>query len=372
MTDTRYTTLDGADAMIPAAAVAKFESRLEGRLMQPGDEEYDQARRVWNGMIHRRPALIVRAAGVPDIVASVRFARENQMLLSVRGGGHNVTGNAAADGGLMLDLSAMKHIEVDPERRVARAEAGLLWSEFDAATQAHGLATTGGIVSATGIAGLTLGGGIGWLSRKHGLTIDNLLSVDLVTAGGEVMRASADENADLFWGLRRGGGNFGIATAFEYQLHPVGPTILGGILAYPFGDDAQTRALLRFYRDWAPTLPDEINVAFAFLTAPPEPFIPEHLQGKTLVGIVGGYFGDPEKGQALIQPLRTFCPPAVDLFGPMPYTALQGLLDAGTPAGLHYYWKSDYYDRLGDDWIEAIFRTSPGSRSVPHWSVRIS
>ncbi len=243
---------------------------------------------------------------------------------------------------------------VDPVKRVARAQAGMLWSEFDAATQAYGLATTGGIVSETGIAGLTLGGGIGWLSRKHGLTIDNLLSVNVVTAEGQVIKASAEENPDLFWALRGGGGNFGIATAFEYRLHPVGPMILGGLIAYPFADDARTRELLRFYRDWAPTLPDEINVAFAFLTAPPEAFIPEHLRGTPLVGIVGGYFGEFEKGQALLQSLRAFRAPAVDLFGPMPYTALHRLLDDGTPPGLRYYWKSDYYDHLGDDWIETI------------------
>ncbi len=352
--DLRYITTTGATAVLSVSALDEFQSRLQGQLLRPGSDGYNPARQVWNGMIDRKPALIVHCASVRDVVESVKFARAGQMLISVRGGGHNVTGNAVCDGGLMIDLSALKHIEVYPEKKIASAEPGVLLGEFDAATQAQGLATTGGIVSTTGLAGLTLGGGIGWLSRKHGLAIDNLLSVQVVTAEGDVLTASATENADLFWGLRGGGGNFGIAVKFEYQLHPVGPMVLGGLFLYPFADDARTRELIRFYRDWAATLPDEFNAAIAFLTAPPAPFVPEHLRGTTLFGIAGGYFGLIEEGQALMEPLRNFAPPAIDLFGPMPYTALQSMLDEGSPAGLRYYWKSDYYDTLSDGLIEAL------------------
>ena len=232
MTDLRIVTTEGADAILEEAAVQGFAADLRGPLLRPGDGGYDEARKVWNGMIDRRPALIARCAGVADVIAAVRFARTHGLLVSVRGGGHNITGNAVCEGGLMIDLSPMKGVRVDPADRTARAEAGLTWGEYNRETQAFGLASTGGVVSTTGIAGLTLGGGLGWLMGKHGLSCDNLISADLVTADGALVTASAERNSDLFWGLRGGGGNFGVVTSFEYQLHPVGP-VLAGMVIHP-------------------------------------------------------------------------------------------------------------------------------------------
>jgi len=236
VTDLRFITTTGTDAILEEATVQNFADSLRGPLLQPGEGGYDEARKVWNGMIDRRPALIARCAGVADVIAAVRFARTRELLVSVRGGGHNITGNAVCEGGLMIDLSPMKSVRVDPARRTARAEAGLTWGEYNRETQAFGLASTGGVVSTTGIAGLTLGGGLGWLMGKHGLSCDNLLSADLVTADGEFMTASAERNPELFWGLRGGGGNFGIATTFEYRLFPVGPMLLAGSILHPYHD----------------------------------------------------------------------------------------------------------------------------------------
>jgi FAD/FMN-containing dehydrogenase len=252
MTDLRVITTDGDDAILEAAAVQDLAESLRGRLMQPGDGGYDEARKVWNGMIDRRPALIARCAGVADVMSAVRFARDHRLLVSVKGGGHNITGNAVCEGGLMLDLSPMKSVRVDPAGRTARAVAGLTWGEYNRETQAFGLASTGGVVSTTGIAGLTLGGGLGWLMGKHGLSCDNVISADLVTAEGELLTASADRNPELFWGLRGGGGNFGVVTSFEYRLHPVGP-VLAGMVIHPI---SAAKAVLRFYRDFARGCPD--------------------------------------------------------------------------------------------------------------------
>jgi FAD/FMN-containing dehydrogenase len=328
-----------------ADAIQALEPRLRGEVLRPTDDRYDAARAIWNGMIDRHPALIVRCAGAADVVAGVAFAREHDLLLSVRGGGHNVAGNAVADRGLMLDLSPMKGIRVDPTRRTARAEPGLTWGEFDRETHAFGLATTGGVVSTTGIAGLTLGGGIGWLLRKHGMVVDNLLSADVVTADGRLLTASADEHADLFWAIRGGGGNFGVVTSFEYRLHPL-TTVVGGMLIHP-----RERAgdMLRFYRDFVPTMPDELALYAGVLTAP---------DGTPVSALVPCYSGPAEGAEAALRPLRAFGPPVADLVQPMPYPAMQSLLDAAVPAGLHYYWKSSYLTELTDPAIEILVEHS--------------
>jgi len=287
MTDLRVITTDGADAILEEAAVQDLAANLRGPLLRQGDGGYDNARKVWNGMIDRHPALIARCAGVADVIAAVRFARTHELLVSVRGGGHNITGNAVCEGGLMIDLSPMKSVRVDPARRTARAEAGLTWGEYNHETQAFGLASTGGVVSTTGIAGLTLGGGLGWLMGKHGLSCDNLLSADLVTADGQFLTAGADQHPDLFWGLRGGGGNFGVVTSFEYRLHPVGP-VLAGMVLYPM---AKAREVLRFYRDYARTCPDALTAFAALMTSP---------EGDPVVAIVVGYIGDLAEGEALV------------------------------------------------------------------------
>jgi len=341
-------------------AIAALRKTVRGRVVLPGDEGYDEARTVWNAMVDRHPALIVRAAGVADVVASVDFARENGLVFSIRGGGHNVTGSAVADGGLMLDLSGMKGIRVDPERQTARAEPGCVWAELDHETQAFGLAVTGGQASDTGIAGLTLGGGVGQLMRYCGATVDNLLSVDLVTADGSLLTVNADRHPDLYWAVRGGGGNFGVVTSFEYRLHPVGPIILGGMFLY--SADRATD-LLRFYRDYMAAAPDELNVTVAIVTAPPAPFIPVSLQGKPAIGLQICYIGDIDAGQALIAPLRDAFQPAVDMVGPMPYTVHQQLNDPTTPWGQQVFLKSANLIALSDDVIDIVLRyaTQPTS-----------
>lgn len=330
---------------------AAFRASLRGELLLPGDDGYEETRRVWNGMIDRKPALIARCAGVSDVIAAVTFAREHHLLVSMRGGGHGVSGNAVAEGGLMIDLSPMKGIRVDPVARTARAEAGVLQGELDHEAQAFGLATTGGEVSHTGIAGLTLGGGIGWLMRKFGYTVDNLLSVDMVTADGRYLKASAIENPDLFWGLRGGGGNFGIATSFEYRLHPVGPIVLGGMLIYPL---AEVRDVLSFFRTFAACAPDELTVRAIFMTLPPAPFVPEHLVGTKVVALAVLYVGGIEEGERAVAPLRGFQQPTLDLIGPMPYTAVQRLVDDALPHGLQYYNKMHYLKGVEDAAIDVL------------------
>ena len=331
--------------------VAPLRTGVRGDVLLPGDAGYDAARKVWNGMIDKRPALIVRATGVADVIAAVAFARKQEMLLAVKGGGHNVAGNAVCDGGMVIDLSRMKGIRVDPERKTAVAQAGVLWGEFDHETQAFGLAVTGGLVSTTGIAGFTLGGGIGWLMRSYGLACDNLLSADIVTAAGELKHASATENPDLFWALKGGSGNFGVVTSLEFRLHAVGPTVLGGIL---FHRGEKARDLLRFYREFVKSAPDALTTMFGYITAPPAPFLPTEVHGKPLALIALLYNGPVEKGQKAVQPLRDFGAPVADLVGPLPYTALQGFLDPMWGPGLWNYWKSHYLDDLDDATIDTI------------------
>lgn len=336
---------------IPTLETAELAQQLRGSLVRPGDPDYDRARSVWNGMIDRRPALIVRCAGAADVIAGLRFARERELELAVRGGGHNVAGFGTCDGGLALDLSPMKSIRVDPHTQTVRVEAGVLWGELDTETQAFGLATTGGLVSTTGVAGFTLGGGIGWLMRKHGLACDNLLAADLVTAAGELVHASPVENDELHWGLRGGGGNFGVVTSFEFRLHPVGPLVFGGALFHPL---ERAPELLRFYREWTPTLPDELTTMLAFLTAPPLPFIPAPLQGTKMVAVALCYLGPVEQGEEAIRPLRELAAPAAEQLGPLPYRLLQGMFDASAPRGVRSYWKSEQLGDLEDGAIDAI------------------
>jgi len=331
--------------------VAALREKVRGDVMLPSDDGYDAARTVWNAMVDRHPAVIVRAAGVADVLAAVNFAREAGLVFSVRGGAHNVTGSAVCDGGLMLDMSSMKSIRVDPEDQSVRAEAGCLWRELDHETQAFGLAVTGGQASDTGIGGLTLGGGVGQLMRFCGATVDNLLSVDLVTAAGELLTVDAERHPDLFWAVRGGGGNFGVVTSFEYRLHEVGPIILGGMLLYPA---SQATELLRFYRDLMPGAPDALNVTVAFVTAPPEPFVPDDLQGRPAVGVLICYVGDIEAGERLVAPLRETFAPAVDLVGPMPYAVHQTLMDATTPWGRQVFLKSANLKELSDDVIATV------------------
>lgn len=335
-------------------AIAKLQANFNGTLLRPGNDDYEQARRVWNGMIDKCPALIARCTGAADVAQAVRFARTHNLLVSVRGGGHNVAGNAVCDDGLMIDLSPMKGIQVDTDNRTVRAEAGVLWSELDAATQQHGLATTGGTVSHTGIAGLTLGGGLGWLMSKHGLTCDNLLSVEMVRATGETLTASETENEDLFWAVRGGGGNFGIVTAFTYRLHPIGPTILGGMILYPM---EQARDVLKFYRTFARSTPDDLIVFAVLMTTP---------DGLPVVALLAGWFGPLAEGEHYLKPLRSFGTPLADLIGEVPYVQHQTIFDAATPHGMPRYWKSGNLLDIEDGFIEVVLdgaarQTSPYS-----------
>ena len=321
--------------------IEALRADLRGPVIAPGDAEYDQARKIWNGMIDRRPTMIARVAGAADVVTCVNFARDHDLVLAVRGGAHNVAGNAVCDGGLVVDFSAMKAIRVDPAQRRARAEPGVKWGEFDREVQAFGLATTSGTFSDTGIAGLTLGGGMGWLGGKFGLVSDNVLSFDVVTADGRLRTVSQDEEPDLFWALRGGGGNFGVVTSFEYRLHPVG-TLLAGPVFHPID---QAREVLRFYRDFSSAIPDELVTAFAFLTLP---------DGERAVGIAVVYNGPLDAGEEVIRPVREFGQPIVDQIGPMPYTAVQTMFDPLAPTGRHYYVKAPYLREIQDGAIEAL------------------
>jgi FAD/FMN-containing dehydrogenase len=352
-----------------AAVVAALKERFRGPLLTAADgERYDRARTLYNAMFDdRRPALIAQVTGVADVMAVLDVVRMRGLPFAVRGGSHSVAGHSTIAGGVVIDLAGMKGIRVDPVSRKARAQAGVNWGEFDRETQAFGLATTGGRVTSTGLSGLTLGSGSGWLERMHGLTCDNLLSVDLVTADGRFLTASPQENPELFWGLRGGGGNFGIATEFEYRLHPVGPIILGGILLYPA---EHAPKLLRVYRDILEQAPRELGGGVAFLTAPPAPFVPPAFQGQPAVGVLVAWFGPVERGHQVLSPLRAALPPpTVDLVQPMPYTVLQGLTEPGLPRGLRNYWRSSNMERMDDAAIDALVaraaaRTSPMSQII--------
>ncbi|ONI88076.1 FAD-linked oxidase [Saccharothrix sp. ALI-22-I] len=324
---------------------------VRGTVLGPGDQGYDEARRVWNGAVDRRPAAIVRCTGTADVVAAVSFARREGLLTAVRGGGHNVAGNAVCDDGLVVDLSPMRGVRVDPGKRTARAQGGTTWGEFDRETQLFSLATTGGIVSTTGIAGLTLGGGIGWLGRSYGSTCDNLVSADVVTADGQPVRASRDENPDLFWGLRGGGGNFGVVTSFEYRLHEVGPVVLAGAVFHPL---ARARDALVFFREFTDTAPEQLTLVASFPAAPAAPFLPPEVHGTRVLALGVCHCGTLADAETAVAPLRAFGSPLADVVGPMPYTAAQTMFDERFPHGRNYYWKSSYLRELTDEAIDVL------------------
>lgn len=325
-------------------AAKDLTKTFAGKLLQPKDAGYDDARRVHNGLVDKRPAMIARCARATDIADAVNFGRKQGLEIAIRGGGHNVAGLAAVDNGLMIDLSGMKNIAVNAGARTARAEGGLTWAEFNRETQAHGLATTGGVVSSTGIAGLTLGGGLGWLMPKYGMALDNLLSADVVTADGRMLHASAEENPDLFWALRGGGGNFGVVASFEYRLHPVGPVITGGLAAHPFSN---ARDVLRFYRDATASLPDEVMAFLGLVHAADG-------SGTKLAALVVCHCGDTATGEAVLKPFKSFGSPVVDAIGPIDYCALNGILDGGFPKGALNYWKSSFLSELSDDAVDTL------------------
>ena len=333
------------------AKIDEFKAHFRGDLLLPGDSGYDDVRAVWNAMVNRKPALIARCTRPEDVVQAVKFGRKQSLLVSIRGGGHNIAGNAICDDGLMIDLSPMKSVRVDAKARRATVEPGCTLADVDAAAQAHGLATPLGINSTTGVAGLTLGGGFGWLSRKYGMTVDNLLSADVATAEGSQVRASASENDDLFWGLRGGGGNFGIVTRFEFQLHSVGPDVLSGLIVFPF---EQAKSVLTQFARFTETMPDELNVWMVTRKAPPLPFLPASVHGKEMVALAICYAGDPTKGKKLIEPLRGFGTAHGEHIGVQPYTAWQQAFDPLLTKGSRNYWKSHNFSRLNDGAIGTI------------------
>jgi FAD/FMN-containing dehydrogenase len=345
MTSMEIKGSEGGSRTVDGARIESLKGALRGALVRAGDPGYDEARSIWNGMIDRRPALIARCAGTADVMRAVDFARDNGLLLAVRGGGHNIAGNAVCDGGMMIDLSRMKHVRVDPETRTAHVEPGATLRDLDHETQAFGLATPTGINSTTGVAGLTLGGGFGWLSRKFGMTVDNLTAADVVTANGKLVRASERENPDLFWGIRGGGGNFGIVTRFEFRLHPVGPDVLAGLVVYPID---QGRSVLAQYREFAKTLPDDSAAWVVLRRAPPLPFLPASIHGKEVVIFALFHGGDPAKGQAIFEPVRRFGTPAGEAIGVQPFTAWQSAFDPLLAPGARNYWKSHNFTRLDD------------------------
>ena len=348
-----------ANEPVAASAIEGFR----GQLITAGHADYDSARAVWNGAVDRRPRLIARCGATADVAAAVRYARDQDLEIAVRGGGHNVAGTAVCDDGIVIDLSEMRSVQVDPAGRVARVQGGALWGDVDRETQAHGLATTGGIVGHTGVGGLTLGGGLGFLMRKHGLAIDNFVAAEVITADGSIVRASADENPDLFWALRGGGGNFGVVSTFQFALHPVGPTVLAGPVFWPADD---TVDVLRFYREFAAEAPDELGTVVRLGTIPPLPVIPEELHWQPAIAVACCYSGAVEVGERAVRELRRFGTPLVDLLAPRPYAAFQGALDDTVPHGWHYYWKASDLVGLPDDAIaliadQAYFARSPRS-----------
>jgi FAD/FMN-containing dehydrogenase len=338
-------------AGIQNESIEKLRLGIRGQVLLPRDPGYDAARSIWNAMIDRKPGLIVRCAGVADVMRSVAFVRDHGLVVSIRGGGHNIAGNAVCDDGLMIDLSAMRSVHVNPEKRRAYVEPGATLGDFDHETQAFGLATPLGINSTTGVAGLTLGGGFGWLTRKYGMSVDNLVSADVITADGKRLRASAEENPDLFWAIRGGGGNFGVVTLFEFQLHPVGPELLSGLFVFPF---AQAKALLTKYRDFVDQMPEELNVWVVLRQAPPLPFLPAEVHGKEVVVLPFVYVGDIEAGKGAMEALRSFGKPHGEHIGTQPYTAWQKAFDPLLAPGARNYWKSHNLSNMPDGAIDRV------------------
>jgi FAD/FMN-containing dehydrogenase len=351
MTEIRLASLQGGAIALGSDTIAALRQTLRGNLCLAREEGYDEARTIWNAMINRHPGVVVRCRGAADIVRAVRFAREHGLLLAVRGGGHNIAGNAVCEGGLLIDLSLMRSVRVNPARRTARVEPGATLGEFDKEAQAFGLATPLGINSTTGVAGLTLGGGFGWLSRKFGLAADNLISVDVVTAEGELVQASATENSDLFWALRGGGGNFGVVSSFEFRLHPVGPMVLSGLIVHPF---ARAKELLAGYRQAASKAPDELTVWVVLRQAPPLPFLPTEVHGKEILVFAVCYAGDEADGKRELEPLRALGEPIADVIGMQPYAAWQTAFDPLLTPGAYNYWKSHNFVELSDGLLDTL------------------
>jgi FAD/FMN-containing dehydrogenase len=353
---------EGATKTLDAMELENLKAGLRGALLMPGDDGYDQARTVWNAMIDRHPALVVRCAGVNDIRQAVNFARTHGLLLAVKGGGHNIAGNAVCDGGMLIDLSRMRSVQIDPAQRVAHVEPGATLGDFDTEAQAFGLATPVGVNSTTGIAGLTLGGGFGWFSRKQGMTIDNLLAVDVVTADGNFVRASAKENSDLFWALRGGSGNFGIVTRFEFQLHPLGPNVLSGLVVY---SQKEAASALKKYREYARQLGEETTVWTVLRKAPPLPFLPSNVHGTDIIAFALFHAGDPKAGEKAIEPVRHFGTPLGEHVGVQPYCNWQKALDPLLTPGARNYWKSHNFTDLSDGLIDVTIKYA-GNVPSPH------
>jgi FAD/FMN-containing dehydrogenase len=368
MPDVMLRTATGGSWTLPAAQFDEFRASVRGSLCLPGEPAYEASRAVWNAMIERRPGLIVRAAGAADVVRSVNLAREHDLLLAVRGGGHNIAGNAVCDGGIVLDLSGMKSVRIDPDARTARVEPGVLLGEFDREAQAFSLATPVGVNSTTGVAGLTLGGGFGWLSRKYGLTADNLLSADVVTADGRLRHASTRNHPDLFWALRGGGGNFGVVTSFEFALHPVGPQVVAGLIVHPF---SRARELLHAYRDLVAKAPDELCCWVVMRKAPPLPFLPAEVHGTEVLILAMCHAGSLENGARAVAPFRALGTPIADVVGPHPFVGWQAAFDPLLAPGMRNYWKSHDYTSLSDETI-AVVVDYVGRLPSPHCEVFIA
>ncbi|HTQ10107.1 MAG TPA: FAD-binding oxidoreductase [Fimbriimonadaceae bacterium] len=367
MPDLTLAGADGTRTSVDLSVLNALSTAFSGEVLTPSSPGYDDARAIWNAMIDRRPSLIARCRTTADIVRAVQFAKSHRLLVAVRGGGHNIAGNATCDGGMVIDLSQMRTVEVDASGRTATAEPGVTLGMYDAATQAHGLATPLGINSTTGISGLTLGGGFGWLSRKYGLTIDNLISAEVVTAGGEVLTASANENSDLFWGIRGGGGNFGIVSKFTFRLHPVGPEICSGLIVHPLAD---AKRVMTFYRQFTETLPNDVTIWAVMRKAPPLPFLPEAWHGKEIIALACACAGDMASGEAALKPIRDFGSPIADVIGPHPYVGFQQAFDPLLTPGMRNYWKTNNFAELNDAVIDALIHSASNLPS-PHCEVFI-
>ena len=361
----RAKTLDGREIDLTQQVLDALKMRLRGPVFAPGDAGYEESRTVWNAMIDRRPAVVVRCLGIGDVIAGVQFARANELLLCLKGGGHNIAGLATADGALMLDLSLMRGVWVDPQKRIAHAQAGCLLGDVDRETQVHGLAAVLGFVSLTGITGLTLGGGFGYLTRRWGWTSDNVIGMDVVTADARLVRASADENADLFWGLRGGGGNFGLVTGIDYALYPVGPEVVGGLVAWPASEAPR---VLELYRTLAEHAPPELTLVILMRPAPPAPWLPKDMHGKPIVALLACHTGSPEEGEKAVAPIKSFGKPIGDVLVRRPYAQMQSLLDATQPKGRRYYWKSEYLPRIEPALCAIVIEHAARIRS-PHSAV---
>jgi len=347
--------------------IDEFKTHFQGEVLLPDDAGYDEVRQIWNAMIDRKPALIARCTSTEDVMQAIQFGRTHNLLISIRGGGHNIAGNAVCDDGLMIDLSLMKDVQVDVTTRTASVGPGCTLADFDRVVQAHGLATPLGINSTTGVAGLTLGGGFGWLSRKYGMTIDNLLSAEVITADGRQLNASESENADLFWGLRGGGGNFGVVTRFDFQLHPVGPEVLSGLIVFPF---KQAKSVISQFARFTETMPEELNVWMVTRKAPPLPFLPAEVHGREMIALALCYVGDPEEGERIIAPLREFGTVLGEHVGVQPYTAWQQAFDPLLAKGARNYWKSHNFAQISDGVIDAIIEYAARLPS-PHCEIFI-